>query len=817
MRRLLASSLLLFLLASLSFAANKTEETADSAEPARLPVRRVVLYKNGVGYFEHTGRISGDQELGIHFTTAQLNDVLKSLTVVDLGEGRVTGIRYDSIAPLDVRLRGLRLPLGEQPTQADFLNALRGSRVEVKNGMVTATGRVLSIEKRTQPSAKGESLVEVTELSLVTDSGELRTFTLGPTTSVRVLEKELSQDVNRYLNLLESARSNDLRRMVISDSGKGERDLFVSYISEVPIWKSTYRIVLRKNAEPLLQGWAVVDNTVGEDWSNVQLTLVAGSPQSFVQNISQPLYARRPVVGLPHAAMLVPQSHEGTMDGGDRDTLASATPGPPPVGGPVSNGIGSGGGFGSGYGAGVGPGRGGGVGGGVYRVGGGVAGPVGSLQGTVMDQSGAVIPNATVTYQASNGRTEQTRADSSGRYRFFNVPTGRVNLSISSPGFQQYRAYTDMNGSSGKVVDGRLSVGAMAESVEVNAESAPVANESEVADAIGNLEAEADGGQVGDLFEYDLKQRISIGKNQSALVPIINAKIDAEKVTIWNAESERALRALWIKNTSGLTLDSGTFNIVEDGAFSGEGLLQPVKPDERRLISYAADTAVRVTSNDQSAMEPATRVRVFKGVMWVTREQRSTREYTVHNSDTTAREVVIEHPVREGWKLVDGLKPSETSASFYRFTVKVEPGATEKLEVKEFRPDTSTVALSSLTPDQVSLYSQQRTITPELEKQMRQILMKKAQIGGLENDMRARQQEIDSIGADQARLRENMKALKGTTEEKALVQRYTRQLDSEEDRLATLRKEIAGLKVERDSAGNELDRMIMEVSFDQGF
>ena len=79
------------------------QKTADSA--ARLPVRRVVLYKNGIGYFEHTARVRGTQDLRIDFTTGQLNDVLKSLTVVDLGEGRISGVRYNSVAPLDERLR----------------------------------------------------------------------------------------------------------------------------------------------------------------------------------------------------------------------------------------------------------------------------------------------------------------------------------------------------------------------------------------------------------------------------------------------------------------------------------------------------------------------------------------------------------------------------------------------------------------------------------------------------------------------------------------------------------------------------------------
>src|SRR5262249_31332923 len=119
----------------------------------------------------------------------------------------------------------------------------------------------------------------------------------------------------RYLNLVGSSRARDLRRMTISDAGNGDRQIFVSYISEVPVWKSTYRIILPEKAgeKPLLQGWAIVDNTIGEDWKDVQLSLIAGSRQSFIQDISQPLYARRPVVPLPQSAMLTPQTHEATM------------------------------------------------------------------------------------------------------------------------------------------------------------------------------------------------------------------------------------------------------------------------------------------------------------------------------------------------------------------------------------------------------------------------------------------------------------------------------------------------------------------------
>ncbi len=308
-----------------------------TATPGRLPVKRVVLYKNGVGYFEHSTRVRGTQDLNIDFTSAQLNDVLKSLTVVDLGEGRITGVRFNSVAPLSERLKTLRLPLGEDASRKDLLEALRGTRVEVRSGPAATTGKVLSVEMVKKFGTKPEQMEEVPDVTLVTDAGEVRSFELWPGTSVRIADRELADEVNRYLNLIGSAKAVDLRRLTISAAGTGEREIFVSYISEVPVWKSTYRILLdaKAGAKPLLQGWAVVDNTVGEDWKDVQLSLVAGAPQSFVQNISQPMYVRRPEVPLPQSAMLTPQTHEAAA-------MPMAAPEPPAPMAEVAGGLGGG-------------------------------------------------------------------------------------------------------------------------------------------------------------------------------------------------------------------------------------------------------------------------------------------------------------------------------------------------------------------------------------------------------------------------------------------------------------------------------------------
>src|SRR4051812_112600 len=380
--------ILVFVIGGALCSAQQSSSSADT-DAARLPVKRVVLYKNGVGYFEHSARVRGNQELGIDFTTGQLNDVLKSLTVVDLGDGKISDIRYNSIAPLDERLRALRLPFGEQITRAEFLSALRGSRVEVAGKGESATGRLLSVEQEDRTNDSGATY-HVTDFSVVTDSGEMKNFELGPGVSVRLADHELNDEVGRYLNLVGSSRARDLRRMTVSATGNGDREIFVSYISEVPVWKSTYRIILpeKPNEKPLLQGWAIVDNTIGEDWKDVQLSLIAGAPQSFIQDISQPLYARRPEIALPESAMLTPQTHEGTMKD---EVSASGT-----VGG-VPGGVRSG--------------QGAGIAGGVFRVGGG-----GPLRGTGTDPSGAGGSGAKRALRGREGAPPKTKTPSQGQF-----------------------------------------------------------------------------------------------------------------------------------------------------------------------------------------------------------------------------------------------------------------------------------------------------------------------------------------------------------------------------------------------------------------
>lgn len=308
-----------------------------------------------------------------------------------------------------------------------------------------------------------------------------------------------------------------------------------------------------------------------------------------------------------------------------------------------------------------------------------------------------------------------------------------------------------------------------------------------------------------------------MGKNQSALVPILNAPIEADKVTLWNEDSG-ALRAVWLKNTSDQTLDQGTFNIIDSGSFAGEGVFAVIHPNERRLLSYAADTAVEVKTQEESNAHRYNHVKIDHGFMMLTREQRQSTAYAIRNSDKSPREVVIEHPAQENWKIVEGsTKPEESSASFHRFRVKVEAGKTEKLTVDEFRPEETRYVLSNLDSNLVAVLTEQQRVTPAMQQAFDNILAQKRKVGGFDRQLDERKQEMAQIAEDQSRLRENMKALKGSSEEKALIQRYTGQLNSQEDRLAALRKETVDLKLQRDQAERELEAMVQNIDLDQRF
>jgi hypothetical protein len=300
--------------------------TAGDAAAQDLALKRVMLSTGGVGYFEHEAEVTGDAELTLDVRLDQVDDVLKSIVVYD-ATGRVGTIALPGRQPLAQAFRDL--PFGESALRspAALLGALKGARVTVA-GPRQITGRVLSITRETATQPKTGLAVTQHRVTLHTDKG-LESFLLEEAASVQLVDSGLQAQVNAALEAIARHRAADRRRLSITVAGTGRRTVRVAYVVQAPLWKTTYRLTLDRDAKVKtghLQGWAVVENMTGRDWKGVRLALVSGNPVTFRQAIYQAYYVARPEVPVEVLGRILPPADSGTVGalGGKAEAKAPA-------------------------------------------------------------------------------------------------------------------------------------------------------------------------------------------------------------------------------------------------------------------------------------------------------------------------------------------------------------------------------------------------------------------------------------------------------------------------------------------------------------
>ncbi|MGA7352452.1 MAG: hypothetical protein WBX06_14915, partial [Acidobacteriaceae bacterium] len=453
------------------------------------------------------------------------------------------------------------------------------------------------------------------------------------------------------------------------------------------------------------------DNTVGSDWVNVQLSLVAGAPQSFIEPLSQPIYTQRPEVPVPEAANIAPVMHEGALE----------VPAPPPP-------------------------------------------PASASQSVMVNGAN---PGQLVTQQAL------------GRAQIF----ARLQPGVaggSGTGGGTYKKW-------------------------LNEDVRYLQDES----------ASASSGKFDDYFEYTVAQPVTIHKNESALVPVLQTNVQADHVTLYNAASPVPLRALWLTNSSNLTLDRGSFSIFENNEFAGEGLTDTIHAGEKRLLSYAVDQAVHVTTEGHLNSTHLHHLTIHDGIMTERNEEIREVTYVVHNAASDSRNVIVEHPVQSGWKLTSEVKPVETSASFYRFSVAAQAGETVRLHVGESYTQGVSYQLTGVGDDQMEVILNGSGDRLAIQKALAPVLAARARVHDLDTQIDVKQAAIDDLAADQKRLHDNLAGLKDSAEERELARRYAGEMNTDEDQLLIARKDRAVLDQQRKEAQQALDAAIRALDLDQ--
>lgn len=672
----LAAGSALSLTSSMAFAQNNLAKT-------EIPLSRITLYRSGVASIERKGSVEGNVNVDLTFRTEQINDILKSLVVLDLSGGSVGEVTYTSQEPLERRLRGLSIDIADNPPMATLLNRLRGIPVKIKAIDGELSGTVINVETRPtvyRATPGGDSAKhDVPWINLMTDSG-IRSANLTDVTGFEILDTKIAADFKTALSAIASQRGEDSKTVGLHFRGTGTRDVLAAYVQEAPVWKTSYRLVLPENDSDklMLQSWAIVENTSDEDWNNVRLALASGQPSAFQMNLYDPLYNTRPWISVPVPETLVAMAYKRgrspfqDAETADKDDLAE------------------------------------------------------KLQDS----------------QRSGGRM---------------MAKSEMVMPSMAPGSPSSRAY-----GSGGITAGK---------------------------AMQAIAAAAAGMETGEVFFYEINNPVSIGRQQSAMLPIVSQQVPGRRVSIYNQtqHATHPMRGVQATNDSGLQLIAGPVSVFDDGVYAGDSQLSDVGKGEKRLLAYALDQDVTV-KRSETWTGNIQKLRISKGSFVVTRMQRSTIDFAIDSIDQNrARTLILEESRKDGFDLVEPKKPSEETTDTYRFEVSVPAKGTKTLQVVSQRVIDEAVGMMTVSQSQYLAYSTEGKASQAVKDAYAKAWELQRAVTSANERVQNIEKERGEITAEQDRIRKNMESIERTSE---LYQKLLGKLTTQENRMDDLAEQL---------------------------
>lgn len=677
--------------------------TALLAGDAEMHVSRVALFSSGVAYYECDATVNDDAVAELTFRTDQINDIIKSLMVQDLGGGRVGTVGYASQDPVEKALKSFGVDITGKPTLGQLLDQLRGEPVQIA-GKRAAKGTILGVERQKLVQDKG--VIEQDMLNVLTDGGVMQ-IAIAEIEGLKLLNEKIDGELRKALATLAGSRDAGKKSVTLRFDGKGQRKVRAAYLLEAPIWKTSYRLVIGPEGKPMLQGWATVENATEEDWKDVNLSLVSGRPISFRMDLYTPLYIPRPREELELYASLRPPEYAGAI--GDR----GGAPPPPPA-----------------------------------------------------------APAATGAPGGARGRALAKKADAKMEQ---NDEAGRRSVSAGFSGA----------GSEGEDL---ATFGAGVESV-----------------------AKADA--AGELFEYKINVPVSIARQHSAMLPIVNQEIEGEKVSIYNPAThpKYPLNGLQLKNTSGLNLMQGPVTLFDGNVYAGDAKLPNLKPNEQRLIGYALDLGLEVSMQPQSRGGEIVSLKINKGVLTLKHKYVDERVYAVKNKEMKARTLIIEQPYGNEWTLLEPKEPLERTADLSRFKLVCEAQKTANLTVKLEQTSDQLIGLAQINNEQIQFYLRSKVISNAVMEALQRIVSMRTQLDGQVRQREGFEKSVNEAVAEQGRVRENLKTLAAGSDPH---KRQLTKFDEIETQIDGLRKQIATAREREEKMRAELEMYLSNLTLE---
>ncbi len=313
------------------------------------------------------------------------------------------------------------------------------------------------------------------------------------------------------------------------------------------------------------------------------------------------------------------------------------------------------------------------------------------------------------------------------------------------------------------------------------------------------LGSAATAARLGDFFQYAIDKPVTLPRQKSAMLPIVGKNIESSRVSIYNeqVQAKFPLLGIKLKNTSGLHLMQGPITVFEGSNYAGDSRILDLQPDEERLISYAIDLGTEVNPVTSPESGRLVSVKAVKGVLFTTTKIRESKTYTIKNRNEVERVVLVEHPVRNDFKLIDTTKPIETASDFYRFQVKVAPGKTETQTVTEERTIGQEVAVSNSNDDTIRHFISQKIVSQKVKDGLHQAMKLRWALNKTQREIGELERQLNTVVQDQARLRANLKEMPATAD---AYKRYLKKFDDQETQIEDYQariKELQGVEFDQ--------------------
>ena len=666
----------------MTFASSALAQAIAGADAApRLPITSITLYRSGVGYFERHGMIKSGDSVQLRFAEDEINDMLKSMVIFDPQQA-LQSISYESNEPLARQLASFGIDLSDNPTLATILGRLRGTKVRFVTSDGPISGVVLGSEMRDQAQGSAQKAISIPFVNVITESG-VRSVNLTTIVSVQLEDPALNGELMKALAALAAHSTDRFKNVGLSFGGTAARDVKIAYVNEMPIWKTSYRLVLPDEAkskeQPMIQGWAIIENTTDDDWSNIQLALVASQPVSFEMNLSQSLHITRPSLDVPTVAGAAPRIYQDGDAFADKKEMrqAMAAPGSPPAAmRSMAKSDGAGGGGGSGG-------------------------------------FGAVA----MADDASNG-----------------------------------------------------SEIAMLSSQELWKQSAI---------------AQAQSSSVGEAFQYTMKNPISIGRQQSAMLPILTSAIDGRRVSIFNRADgiDHPMRGVELTNSTGLQLIPGPVAVFDAFTYAGDAQVGYMTLNDKRLLAYAVDLSVSAAVQDDSTNTMRS-IRIVDGFIEETRKQVQRTSFAFNNKDAArGRTMLVETAKIQGWELAEPKKAAEETQSLYRFELTLKPSEKATFVVAQENTFLSRISVAQYDMPTLLAYASDKKASQPVIDAAKKAAAMLATMNATAARIALLGQERQSIDTDQNRIRQNMASIDHDTE---VYRRYLTKFNEQESRLEAI-------------------------------